>query len=102
MSSYLIKCYTDGTFEINGNTGDDIILPSCDPIGCDPADLGAFNSKLYDKSDGCRFGHTEVNGVMLENNKNLCFQKCGENFEFKSKKKIKCNCDFSSGQAQNN
>ena len=94
MSSYLIKCNNDGTFEVNGKSGSDITLPSCDPIGCDPADLDQFNIKLYRKSDGCRKGHVEVNGVMLENSKNVCYRKCGENAEVRSTKKIKCLCNF--------
>ena len=95
MVSFLLKCFQDGTFEINGKRGDEISLPDCAQIGCDPSELDEFNSKEYEKSDGCHIGYVEVNGKKLEKNRNMCFRRCGENFEFKSKKKIKCVCDYS-------
>ena len=33
LSSYLLKCFNDGTVEINGKTGSEMTLPSCEPIG---------------------------------------------------------------------
>ena len=83
MKMALLKCYSDGTVEIDGRTGNEIILPTCDPIGCDPEDLGPFNSKEYGKSDGCKKGSFELNGKRFENDKNNCFRLCGENGDIK-------------------
>jgi len=88
---YLFKCFSDGTFEINGKTGEEISMPNCDPIGCNPADLGPFGEEEYTKTDGCKKGYFEFNGAQLENDKNICFRKCGET---RSKAKIKCTCDY--------
>ena len=89
----MIKCFTDGRLEIDGKTGSEITLPSCDPIGCDPAELEQFNTKEYDLSDGCKKGYVVVNGVKLENHNNACRRKCGKNLETRSSMKIKCVCD---------
>ena len=96
MSSYLIKCYNNGTFEINGKSGDDITLPSCDPIGCLPADLEQFNTDLdgIQEIQGCTKGYTTFNGVTLENHNNNCKRQCRKNPNILSAKKIKCVCDF--------
>ena len=90
-SSYYLKCNADGTFEINGKTGDEISLPDCNPIGCDPDELGPFNSKTYGTRDGCKKGYRVVNGKTLENHGNSCFRKCGD---VQSRRKIKCACEY--------
>jgi len=46
-SMYLFKCFNNGTFEINGKTGDEIRMPNCDPIGCEVADLGPGSCSKY-------------------------------------------------------
>jgi len=51
-------------------------------------------SKQYGPDDGCKFGYVEVNGVLLENDKNKCYRKCGENGASRSRKPIKCECNF--------
>jgi hypothetical protein len=53
---YLIKCYANGELEINGKSGADITLPTCEPMGCDIEDLGAFGTQIYTKDDGCKKG----------------------------------------------
>ena len=96
MSPYLIKCYNNGTFEINGKTGDEITLPLCDPIGCRPAELGPFNTNFNNiqKPHGCTKGYITVDGVTLEKHNNNCKRQCRENPNILSAKKIKCFCDF--------
>ena len=65
-------------------------LPSCAPSGCDPAELEVWNTKLYDKDDGCKHGYFHSNGKTLEKNGNFCFRKCRE--DVRSSRKIKCVC----------
>ena len=84
--SYLLKCNADGSFEINGKSGDEITLPDCSPIGCDPDDLGPFGSEECGQK-----GYSEVAGKRLENDRNKCFRKCGD---VKSKRKVMCACDY--------
>ena len=94
MASNYIKCHNNGLFELGGKTCG-TVLPNCDPIGCDPAELEQFEKPNgYQKSDGCRAGHVEVNGVILEKPRNICYRTCGDNGSFRSKKKIKCVCDY--------
>lgn len=38
-SSFAIRCYPDGAFTIDGKSGDDITLPDCEPVGCDPSEI---------------------------------------------------------------
>jgi len=45
LASYKGECYKNGTFTINGKSGNGIEMPNCDPIGCNPADLHIFNTK---------------------------------------------------------
>ena len=75
MSAYYIKCFPNGTFTIDGKSGDDIQLPDCTEIGCDSSDLGIFDRE-YTSQDGCVKGYTDAG---LEKNKNQCFRTCGEN-----------------------
>merc|ERR1712050_487268 len=90
-SSLKVKCFNDGTFEINGQK--DIFPLSCEKIGCNTSELGLYNSKLYQKSDGCKKGYFEdVKGNKLETDGNMCYRKCAEN-GLRSKRKIKCVCD---------
>ena len=41
VQSY-VRCNSDGTFTVDGKSGDDIEMPNCDMIGCDLMDLGKF------------------------------------------------------------
>ena len=98
-SMFHLRCFKDGTFDINQVAGNDAPLPSCDPIGCDPADLGPFNSRLYTKQDGCKVGYHENSvGKKLEITGNKCFRFCA-NETVKSKTIIHCLCDVNSGSA---
>ena len=75
MSAHYIQCFADGTFTIDGKSGDEIELPDCTEIGCNPSDLGIFNRE-YTRKDGCMKGYTDTG---LEKDKNQCFRTCGEN-----------------------
>merc|ERR1712050_371443 len=91
----LIKCYNNGRFEINGRRGRKIKLPTCEKIGCNPTDLGVWNSRTYGIEDGCKKGYFQAGEEIRENDRNRCFRVCRDNV--KSKRKIKCVCDYTSG-----
>ena len=94
MSAHYIQCFSDGTFTIDGKSGDDIELPDCTEIGCDPTDLGIFDRE-YTRQDGCTKGYTDAG---LEKDKNQCFRTCGENnsaLKNVTRRKVRCMCNFS-------
>ncbi|CAG5091597.1 Oidioi.mRNA.OKI2018_I69.PAR.g13156.t1.cds [Oikopleura dioica] len=70
-------------------------LPDCVERGCDPSDLGIWNTKTYTEADGCKRGYTE-NGLEVENNG--CFRECNQpdGTKLTSNKKIKCVCNGNS------
>ena len=55
MSSFAVRCYQDGSFTINGASGDAMMLPACNPIGCDRSKL-----PFTGMTDKCRYGNHEV------------------------------------------
>ena len=62
-----IKCYSDGTLVED--------VPECVEKGCNPSDLGIWNTKTYTRSDGCKRGYT-ASGLEAENN--VCFRECNQ------------------------
>jgi len=79
-----IKCFSDGSLVED--------LPDCTERGCDPADLGIWNTKTYDSSDGCKRGY-HASG--LEKDGNTCYRTCIQpNGDLMlSNKKLRCYCD---------
>ena len=55
MSSFAIRCYQDGSFTINGASGYAMVLPACEPIGCDRSEL-----PFTGLTDTCRYGYHKV------------------------------------------
>ena len=79
-----VKCYNNGTLSISD-------FPICEKIGCDTENLAPYDSRLYNKEDGCKKGYTSDG---LEAHGNICRRTCGENIS--SRRRIRCTCDFQS------